>query len=230
MTTVAVTADWALHDSVQAVTAFLRRIAPIFATDVTGWTLDLSRCTYLGPDAAALLVACAIDARRHGIKATVQLPRGNPPLDSFIKYSGLDHYLTGAPPPVADPHIVIPARVQTTSNFSDPDAIKIRLAGPFKDMVTVSANAFRDPQDRIVASAARLAEEVVRLLAAHDVIEIDLGGMRGVTSSYYNVLLHRVLEVIPAGDFPRRVKLRFDSAAQQLVFNRSLESATRGAA
>jgi hypothetical protein len=97
-------------------------------------------------------------------------------------------------------------------------------------MVTVLANAFRDPQDRIVASAARLAEEVVRLLATHDVIEIDLGGMRGVTSSYYNVLLHSVLEVVPPPDFPRRVKIRFDSAAQQLVFNRSLESATRGAA
>ena len=107
---------------------------------------------------------------------------------------------------------------------------QIVLPGSFSDMVTVSANAFRDPQDRIVASAARLADEVVRLLSAHDLIEIDLGGMRGVTSSYYNVLLHRVLEVIPAGDFPRRVKLRFDSAAQQLVFNRSLESATRGAA
>jgi hypothetical protein len=128
MTTVAVTADWALHDSVQSVTALLRRIAPIFAADVTDWTLDLSRCTYLGPDAAALLVACVIDAQRHGINATVQLPRGNPRLVAFIKYSGLEHYLTGAPPPTADPDIVIPARVQTTSNFSDPDPIINLLA------------------------------------------------------------------------------------------------------
>ena|SRR5437868_4024214 len=97
-------------------------------------------------------------------------------------------------------------------------------------MVTVSANAFRDPEDRIVASASRLADEVVRLLAAHDVIEIDLCGMRGVTSSYYNVLLHRVLEVIPLADFSRRVRIRFDSAAQEFVFKRSFESARRGAA
>jgi hypothetical protein len=97
-------------------------------------------------------------------------------------------------------------------------------------MITIPANSFRDPHDRIVASAARLADEAVRALAAHDVIEIDLAGMRGVTSSYYNVLLDRVLGVVPLADFPRRVKIRFDSAAQKLVFNRSLESATRGAA
>jgi hypothetical protein len=97
-------------------------------------------------------------------------------------------------------------------------------------MVTVSANAFRDPQDRIVASASRLADEVVRLLPLQDVMEIDLSGMRGVTSSYYNVLLHRVLEVISAADFTRRVRIRFDSPAQEFVFNRSFESAKRGAA
>ena len=95
-------------------------------------------------------------------------------------------------------------------------------------MFTVSANAFRDPQDRIVASASRLADEVVRVLAVHDVVEIDLCGMRGVTSSYYNVLLHRVLGVIPVADFSRRVKMRYDSAAQEMVFNRSFELARRG--
>jgi hypothetical protein len=104
-------------------TAFLRRLAPIFSSAVTDWSLDLSRCTYLGPDAAAVLVACFIDAQHQGIKATVQLPRGNPRLDAFVQYSGLDHYLTGAPRAAADPDIVIPVQVQTTSNFSDPDPI-----------------------------------------------------------------------------------------------------------
>jgi hypothetical protein len=95
---------------------------------------------------------------------------------------------------------------------------------------TIEAHRFLDARQRIVASASLLADEVVRRLAEHDVLLIDLRGMRGVTSSYYNVLLQRVLSVLPMSDLPRRVRFCFDSAAQEQIYGRSLESATRGAA
>ena len=94
----------------------------------------------------------------------------------------------------------------------------------------IEAHRFRDPRDRIVASASLLADELVSRLAEHDVVLVDLRGMRGVTSSYYNVLLQRVLGVLPMTDLARRVRFCFDSAAQEQVYGRSLESAKRGAA
>ena len=97
-------------------------------------------------------------------------------------------------------------------------------------MFTIEASQSRDPQDRIVASGLLLADEVVRRLTDHDVVEVNLKGLRGVTSSYYNVVLHRVLSILSMAEFARRVKFRFDSAAQEQVYNRSLESARRCAA
>ena len=77
----------------------------------------------MGPDAAAVVVACALAARRQGVHATVDLPSGDSKLEAFLKYSGVDHFVTGAPPHPADPDVVIPVRLHTESSFSDPDAI-----------------------------------------------------------------------------------------------------------
>ena len=97
-------------------------------------------------------------------------------------------------------------------------------------MTTIDAKRFLDPQGRIVASGQLLADEVARALSQHDVVQINFGGMRGLPSSYFNVLLQRIIPVANAQDFCRRVMTCFDSTAQEQVFRRSFESVTRGAA
>jgi hypothetical protein len=92
---------------------------------------------------------------------------------------------------------------------------------------TIHARQFLDPQGRIVESAKLLADEVLTQLAAHDVVTVDLRELRGLSSSYFNVLLQRVLPVTTLADFPRRVQLMFDSPAQEHVYKRSLDFASR---
>jgi hypothetical protein len=91
----------------------------------------------------------------------------------------------------------------------------------------IQARHFLDPEGRIVESAALLADEVVRQLASHNTVTVDLRELRGLSSSYFNVLLQRVSQVTTLAEFPTRVQLLFDSTAQQQVFNRSLDRANR---
>src|SRR5687768_4027868 len=92
---------------------------------------------------------------------------------------------------------------------------------------TIEAKLHVDPGGRIVESAVRLADEVVRQLGFSDVVAVDFHEMRGLSSSYFNVLLQRIVPVTTLAEFPRRVELIFESPAQEQVFKRSLDFATR---
>lgn len=98
---------------------------------------------------------------------------------------------------------------------------------PMTTETTIEAKGFVDPTGEIVASAARLADEVVRQLAVHEVVTVNLRQMRGLSSSYFNVLLQRVSGVTSISEFPRRVRFIFDTSAQEVVFKRSLDFASR---
>jgi len=89
----------------------------------------------------------------------------------------------------------------------------------------IVAKEFVDPSGNIVGSAMLLANEVVRQLHSADAVTIDLSGMRGLSSSYFNVVIHEVLPSTGLADFERRVRLRFDTEAQAQVFARSYEVA-----
>lgn len=93
--------------------------------------------------------------------------------------------------------------------------------------IPIEAKRFVHPEGRIVDSAERLADEVVRQLATHDVVTIDLREMRGLSSSYFNVLLQRVIATTTYAELSRRVGFVFDSPAQQQTFKRSLDFASR---
>lgn len=95
------------------------------------------------------------------------------------------------------------------------------------DVIKIEARQFVDPSGRIVESATRLADEVARQLALHDVVAIDFRGMRGLSSSYFNVLIQRVVHETTPTEFLRRIQPLFDSSPQQQVFNRSLDFASR---
>lgn len=92
---------------------------------------------------------------------------------------------------------------------------------------TIEAKHYVAPRGRIVDSASRLADEVVRQLGLRESVSVDLREMRGLSSSYFNVLLQRVIPVTTLAKFPHRVEFIFDSPAQEQVLKRSLEYASR---
>jgi hypothetical protein len=95
--------DFNLDDSWRSIRQFLTRLGSIVTEPSHGpWTLDLTQARYIGPDAAAVIAACVLDARRCGHQAAVLLPENPPQLAAFCKYAGLRHLLLGEPLPDPD--------------------------------------------------------------------------------------------------------------------------------
>jgi len=136
--------DFSVNDSPKSVVTFIRRIRGIFDPEIIAWRIDFSKCGYLGPDAAAIVVAAIEMARRNGIKHEVLLPKGNAALEAFCEFSGLNHFLHGSPRP-QDNHpacVTIPIRIQHKSHFNDPDPI-IRLISQFLPLSALSEEYLR---------------------------------------------------------------------------------------
>lgn len=84
------------------------------------------------------------------------------------------------------------------------------------------ASDFWRPSESIVDGAERLAEAAVAALRLHRRITISLSGVRGVTSSFANVLLLRILQEIGTTAISERVTFETDSEAQKQVLERSV--------
>lgn len=154
--------DFSVNDSPQSVVAFLRRIRAIFDPDVPAWHVDLTKCNYLGPDAASILVASVFEARRLGVRCEVTLPTGNPALEAFCEYSGLRHHLTGKPLPDLDhpANVTIPIRIDHESNFSDPDPI-IRLVRVFVPLLDENEDYLRICVNEVIQNVEDHAESSI---------------------------------------------------------------------
>jgi len=96
--------------------------------------------------------------------------------------------------------------------------------------VIIQAKDFVDPRGLILESAERLANEVAARLKGGSDIEISLSELKGASSSYFNVLLLRLIEVFGANEIRNRVTFQFRTIAQQQVFQRSLDSIAKSPA
>jgi hypothetical protein len=118
--------EFNVDDNLACVRAMLRRLTPILQADTAGsFRLDLTKCRYLGPDAAAILLSITLEARRRRQSLHVDLPVAPAALRAFCRFSGLQHHLTGAAEPdVNDPrNVTVPLRVITRANFRDADPL-----------------------------------------------------------------------------------------------------------
>lgn len=86
------------------------------------------------------------------------------------------------------------------------------------------ATNYIDPAGSVVASASLLADTIIIDLAHGASVEIDLSGLRSVSSSYFNTLLFRVADRCGAGAIQDRLTLRFSSQAQRAIFDRSFQA------
>ena len=79
-------------------------------------------------------------------------------------------------------------------------------------------------QGSIVQSGTALANEIVGKLRAGEEITVSFSGMRGLSSSYFNTVLNAVKASLGLDVIGQRLIFDFVSAAQQAVFNRSLDA------
>ncbi len=132
------TVDFNVNDNSQSVKAFLTRVQPVLELDgVQHWTIDLSMCQYLGPDAAALLYSTWLEGKRRGQAPAILLPEGPPPLKAFCSFSNLSHFIEGAP--AAEPNHpkseTVPLRRLAGAVWTEPNAV-IDLVRRHTDLAT----------------------------------------------------------------------------------------------
>jgi len=85
-----------------------------------------------------------------------------------------------------------------------------------------------DAEGSLVRSGMKLAESVLGHLESGDQVEINLEGVKGASSSYFNVFLRRIEEGCGIGVFERQCKMVFSSNIQRMVYERSYESLKKG--
>ncbi|HEU4394197.1 MAG TPA: hypothetical protein VFS92_01445 [Planctomycetota bacterium] len=78
--------------------------------------------------------------------------------------------------------------------------------------------------DTVVETAERVADAIARLLAGPGRVVVSLCGVRGISSSFANILLQRAISVVGANELERRVVFDTDSESQQRVIRRSLDA------
>ena len=88
----------------------------------------------------------------------------------------------------------------------------------------VVATEHLDPGGSVVRSGIALADATLRALEEGDIVRISLKGLKGASSSYFNVFLRRIEEECGLEEIGRHILLEFGSGVQEMVFQRSLQS------
>lgn len=93
-------------------------------------------------------------------------------------------------------------------------------------MSTVRLNAkdFIDTDASVVQSAASIAAEASRLLATGDDVVISVHGVRGVSSSFFNVILSAVAQVVRDHVNTGRFSVETETATQKFIYQRSFDA------
>lgn len=95
--------------------------------------------------------------------------------------------------------------------------------------VVLEVLSFVEPSATIVDTAELVATATLAELTGGNTVVVSFCGVRGVTSSFFNVLLARVLARHGKEVLDGALRMRFDSRAQEMMFNRSREVALRPA-
>ena len=88
----------------------------------------------------------------------------------------------------------------------------------------IAASDHLDPNGSVVRSGVALAEAVLSALEQSGTVKISLKGVKGASSSYFNVFLRRIEEGCGLAEIGRHILLEFGSNIQEMVFQRSFDS------
>ncbi len=88
----------------------------------------------------------------------------------------------------------------------------------------IVASEHVDPEGSVVKSGIVLADATLRALEENDTVTISLKGLKGASSSYFNVFLRRIEEECGLAEIEDHIHLEFGSKIQEMVFQRSFAS------
>jgi hypothetical protein len=95
----------------------------------------------------------------------------------------------------------------------------------FNDSETrIVATEHVDPNGSVVRSGIALADATLRALESANSVTISLRGLKGASSSYFNVFLRRIEEDGGLAEIGQHIHLEFGSKLQEMVFQRSFDS------
>lgn len=98
-------------------------------------------------------------------------------------------------------------------------------------LLHADASDFIDPQGSIVDSARLFGTHLQQVAKSTErIVEVSLVGMKGVSSSYFNLLLRMMIEAMGLEQLKKRIRWRFDSPLQESVFERSWNAISKEAA
>jgi hypothetical protein len=100
-----------------------------------------------------------------------------------------------------------------------------------KNNVTIiAAQEYIDAGGSVVRSGIMLADAVLQVVESGRIADIDFQGLKGASSSYFNVLLRRIEEGCGLPALDEQVRFTFSSKIQKMIYERSLESIKRSRA
>ena len=89
--------------------------------------------------------------------------------------------------------------------------------------LVIRGSSHIDPSS-LVRSAELVAVAVIDGLAQCDCVTVDLAGLKGLSSSYFNLILKTVAARYGPLAVQTRLHFKFASAAQNVTFDRSLQA------
>lgn len=87
-----------------------------------------------------------------------------------------------------------------------------------------------DVEGSVVRSGLLLADAVLKSLEERGHVSVSFEGLKGASSSYFNVFLRRIEEGCGLAELGARIQVYFGSRIQKLVYDRSFEAISRGTA
>jgi len=96
--------------------------------------------------------------------------------------------------------------------------------------IALKALDFTQPSRSVVDSARALGDEVCRRVASSPTVVVAFDGLRGVSSSYFNVLFQTIRDTAGTETLRSAVEFRYDSDAQRTIAQRSLRAVLASAA
>jgi hypothetical protein len=126
--TTSIAIDFNVSDRVRSIKRLVQLLTQVEEVSPgTSLEIDLRKCQYLGPDAAAILTAVVRDAQSNGILTRILSPLGPPELCAFFRVSGLANLAVVSESVSAEPDDVIRPVLAVTqirrASFNDADPI-----------------------------------------------------------------------------------------------------------
>lgn len=92
---------------------------------------------------------------------------------------------------------------------------------------TLTAVNHLDSEGSVVRSGIVLAEAVLQTLDRDGKAFVSFAGLRGASSSYFNVFLRRIQEGCGLAEIGDHIVLEFGSPIQEMIYQRSLDAISK---